>query len=491
MSEPCRYLAIGLRARQQISSDAPATGAICDVPPELWALIAKASSRQALARLCAVSRIFNAVFSPLLYAMATNYPPLSGAQTTRLIEMLQATRTPYPALLVRRLAFLPNGICRRTNVQDCLAALGRLFDASDSGQPVRGSALRTLEWHIWGNMDALGPLLCTPGCFPNLIEINIQCSLSCTRFDFLRLPNLEKIEVSLTNVRAAEGQHVPSWDAYATLRAAINELRFPSLATLELSVDAANFTAPAPDADLTPFLSAHPCLTELILHGRMPIPAPSEVALFLPRLRAFKGSLRHSVAVVARARELAHLFLLLPDTCKDDTLLALFPPGLAPTVTRLDVRTVDEDGDFVKFPMQVSPRSLNYLVFAFPNLTHLDMSLRREMKEYTEGIMALPCIEYLCLRWATSVPEREWNRPAAAIFPAAKYAAHISVVLLPALPRLADVRLVFYGDRSYSMRGCSSCDKYGYSLPDLWVKYWFRVHRSEGEEELVFDDESR
>ncbi|KAJ7468104.1 hypothetical protein FB451DRAFT_1369141 [Mycena latifolia] len=512
------------RAEQQTPIS---TGAILDVPPELWGLVAKSSGRQSLARLSSVSHGFHAILSPLLYGTATTDPPLSGTQATLLIEMLGTMSMPHPGLFVRRLVFPPYWIARRINAQACLAALECLFDAPGDGRPVRGSALRALEWGEREVMDALGPLLCTPGYFPNLKEILIQCPSSCTRFDFLRIPRLEKIEVDLS-VRGYEtwrpsldalsaelvtlplsspllhtlklkltmvevtASESPPWDAYSDLLTAMNQLRLPALTALELSIGTEYFDSPAPAVDFLPLLREHPGLIDLTLHAEgMRIPTPQEVALFLPRLRAFKGSLDHCAAVAARARELVRLFMSLPEYCDDDALPKLFPPGSAPTVAQLNVRVVDDDGSLMPFPMQLSPESLSFLVQAFPNLTYLDVSIGEKIKDYSASLAAVPHLEYLCLRAHKEVPEHAWNKPDSEIFPVAKYAVRIREALLPVLTRLTNVRLVLHGDRSIWPSGCSSCDEARWSPGTLWVEYQFWVRRMEGERELVLvEDEA-
>ncbi|KAJ7443811.1 hypothetical protein FB451DRAFT_1189846 [Mycena latifolia] len=519
------------KAKEKTSSSIT-TGPILEVPSELWALVAKSSRRQSLARLCAVSHGFHTVFSPLLYSTATTNPPLKYKQTALLIETLAATHSPHPGLFVRRLVFPSYGLDRRIDGQTCLAALSRLFDAPGDKRPVRGSALRSLEWgargELQGSMDALGPLLCTPGCFPNLKEIVIKCPPSCTHFDFLRIPRLEKIELDLTAGKYEEWLpsweafscelatlpssspllHTlklqltmyaprksivpPPWDAYSGLLAAINQLRLPVLEVLELSIEAGYFDLPAPETDFLPLLRQHPALKDLTLYMRkVRIPAASEIALSLPRVRAFTGSLDHCAVVATRARELACLSVSFPQFFNEDALSRLFLPGAAPTVTQLTVRGVDTNGDFVLFPYALSPRSLSCLVLAFPNLTYLDIDISHKMKDYSANLVSLPLLEYLCLRAHKEVPERAWYRPVAEIFPVAKYATHISMELLPALTQLVDVRVVLGGDRSIEQRGCTSCDDERREPGPLWVDYRFWVRRTEGKAELVFvEDET-
>ncbi|KAJ7667099.1 hypothetical protein B0H17DRAFT_1210490 [Mycena rosella] len=472
------------------------------VPPELWLLVAKSSSRQALARLCTVSRQLHAIFSPLLYGKSTTEPPLLNEQAARLIEMLAEAQRPDPALLIKRLVVPADGV----RAQACLAALSRLFDGPGGGQSVRGSALRALKWD---NMS--------------LKEISVQCSNSSTRFDFLRIPNLEKIEASLTVERnyklwrppfdalSAELTSLPSssprlhtlklklsmydqrrssvpspWAAYADLLAAINQLVLTALATLELSINVGNVD-PRPNTDFSPLLRAHPHLANLTLHvWGTHIPAPSDIAPFLPRLRTFKGDLKHCAAVAARARALEHLFVLIHQNLTIN-LLELFPPGTAPTVTRLNARAVDFYSNFASFPPQFDPS-------AFPNLTHLDANINKEMHEYTASLVALVHLKYLCLWAYTYLAVEEWHRPAKEVFPVATYAGHISAALLPVLPQPAYVRLVLLGDRTYPVltESESDCDEIEDREPergDLKAEYQFWVRRTGSEGELVIAED--
>ncbi|KAJ7479632.1 hypothetical protein FB451DRAFT_1448719 [Mycena latifolia] len=297
-----------------------------DVPPELWAVVAKSCRRQTLAELC-VSQKFHAVFSSLRYGTTTD-PPLSNAQAILLVEMLLATRTRNPAHL--------SNIYRHT----CLAALECLFDAPGDDKPVRGAAPRALEWGmVRDGTDGLGALLCTSRCFPDLKEIVIECSPSYTRFEFLRIPHLEKIEVDLAVhvsrdsiahrtrdiapvvgrfecgtvspaiiiATPAHTQIEARLDVYSDLHAAINGLHLSALA-LELSFAAPDFEPPMSIADFSAVLYQHPGLIDLTLHAEgMRILAPAEAALFLPRLGTFTGSLGHFAAIAApQARPSVH-----------------------------------------------------------------------------------------------------------------------------------------------------------------------------------------
>lgn len=178
------------------------SGQIPDVPPELWAMVAVLSKRDAVAHLCAVSYAFYALFSPILYNMSIE-PPLTTSQSSLLIKTLSKAHTspfkPHPATFIRSLV-VPE-IWWNIEAQECHAALTNLYFTPDSeeglflgraahralkwvidlyfpsdGQAtVCGSALRTLAWNLESGTDELATILRKPGCFPNLKEISVQC----------------------------------------------------------------------------------------------------------------------------------------------------------------------------------------------------------------------------------------------------------------------------------------------------------------------------
>ncbi|KAJ7469285.1 hypothetical protein B0H11DRAFT_1392750 [Mycena galericulata] len=510
--------------KSQISK--AAGGAILHVPSELWELVSECCSRHALAHLCAVSQAFYAIFYPLLYGKRTTTPPLTGAQAERLIETLGAERTPHPGPLVRRLVFpswssSPSRPSRRIDGQACLAALRHLFSP---GPLVWPSALCSLEWDLkWSGDESLAvaawPLLRSPGCFPNLKEIIIECPDSCTRFDFLRIPNLENVGVSLTvsdheawrpscdalgaelvllpilspllqslklNLSMSAGRNdtaPPPWAAYADLLSSINKLRLPALAALELATDTAYAVSPGPASDFSLLLFAHPNLKSLTLSA----PGTPMKSIPLPRLRTFTGNLAQSAGVASGAPELTSLSVQVDRDYLIEEIMTLFPLGVAPTVTQLKVSPVEGDSDVSHYPSALSPRTLHCLAGAFPNIANLDVRLERELTVYTTSLVALPNLESLCLRLWEEIPVQAWKQPAAAVFPADEYAGHISTALFPALASLVDVRLVFLGDRSPSPRGCSSCDEFNrWTAPGpLRVEYRFCVRAAEEGKRVV------
>ncbi|KAJ7119109.1 hypothetical protein C8R44DRAFT_878616 [Mycena epipterygia] len=530
-------------ASVQVSSSSQAifSGQIPEVPPELWAMVAALSKRNSVASLCAVSHALYALFSPLLYNMII--PSLTESQSIRLIKSFSQTHTspfkPHTATLIRRLVF-PR-VCSwlhakedQLEPQEYHAALMNLYLAPEDGRSMCGSALRTLAWNLESGIDELAVILQKPGCFPNLKEISVRCR-SDASFDFVLIPNLEKLEVTWTlgdmvdkdynttwpvlwSAFSAALKTIPlssprllhafkltlflwdwrrdqspldgsTWDAYAEMITTINEMRLPALTSLEFAVDTRSF-AHTPSADFLPFLRGHPELTHVTLCIKdMRIPTEVEVAAYLPHLRVFTGSLLNCAAIASRARELEHLFVLFPrsDNGHDDLLSVptIFPPNVGRTVTRLNVCEVD---NYIptRYPRQLSSQWLDRLVSAFPNITHLDVTLEGRIREYCTSFAALTRLEYLCVRAHQDVwpDDRE---SATKIFSAKKLAALIRDVLLPSLVRLSDVNLHLDGDRSEPATGCESCDEDDrrYGPRDFIVEYRFLVDRAGGAEPEV------
>ncbi|KAJ7736114.1 hypothetical protein B0H16DRAFT_1892023, partial [Mycena metata] len=188
---------------------------VFEVPTEIWGEIAVLSGLRAIARLCAVSQSFYSTFSPILYGrMVTTDPALTREQTTLLTNTLRhpsavlknLNLSPRPGMLVQSLC-LPSVGYRSFNLADYIGALRGLVETQCPFLEVkvaRGAALRTLKWDSGLGINELGALLLTPGDFPNLKKLSVNCieleKLSPDKpshtFDILRLPNLEKLECS-------------------------------------------------------------------------------------------------------------------------------------------------------------------------------------------------------------------------------------------------------------------------------------------------------
>lgn len=158
------------------------------VPPEIWAQIATLSGRQAIARLSAASYDFYTVFASILYRNMTDKPPLHQMSTDLLVRTLRESHSSLkfnPRRLISRLT-LPGSRYLPNELAQCLGALRNLVDAPCNeqfpGQVVRGAALRAITWDSSTGTDELADFLSTPGYFPNLRELSVDCGLN-TRFD--------------------------------------------------------------------------------------------------------------------------------------------------------------------------------------------------------------------------------------------------------------------------------------------------------------------
>ncbi|KAJ6535089.1 hypothetical protein B0H19DRAFT_1184927 [Mycena capillaripes] len=452
---------------------------LLEVPLEIWEQIA-AFSRQAIARLCSVSHAFYSGFAPLLYSMTTE-PPLTSTQSNRLIRTLSTAqsspRKPYLMQLIKSVSF-PEDLRR----WQCHDALRNLFEVSSSGRSIRGAALRTLKWNS-SETEALGILL-RSGYFPSLKEVSVSSARDLgkdTSFDYIRIPGLEKLECSwkfgnnyetwprLFSALGKALQILPSsspllhtfkfrftvcdrrydwprandtpyWSAYTELLEKINRLRFSALTSLEMSV-------PPHRKALTDFgsiLLGHPILTNVVLDvSRMII--PTSLSPKSLRLRSFTGSAEQCAAVSAHAPELELLSILLAAST-DEPLFhpAYFPPHLAPTLRSLTVRAKYTHPIFMG---ELSPRSLDCLVVAFPNLTCLDIRLGEAFKinQYRDAFVALHELECLRMHPLITVREGDLCKPAKVLFPAEHYQAKINETLCPFLPRLSEVHMFIFG----------------------------------------------
>ncbi|KAJ7457483.1 hypothetical protein FB451DRAFT_1275021 [Mycena latifolia] len=522
-----------------------------DFPPEIWALVVAISGRQSTGRLCAVSHRFYSIFTPLLYGTTTN-PALSGAQSDLLLRTLgdahESTLSPNPASVVQTLAvpWFGRGY-RRLETREGLAALRNLVGVSLEGEPMRGSALRALEWNVWEGTKQLAKFLGTPGHFPNLKEISVKCKEGAGSLALLQIPNLEKIgcslELSPGRIRTTEYDARPpswnalgkalkrlpssspllqalnlklemyggwTWDNHTGLVKTINQIRFPALTTVELTVTVLHFAARDPAADFSPFLLGHPALTSVTLNlDGMRIPTVEEGA-YVPRLRSFTGSVPQCAAISACAPELEELSLVfpfVPQRVSDDaadpdpppppgpSIPEFFPPNVSPSVKRLNLRAINKHD--LNSGCDVSPDSLTCLALAFPNITHLDLYLTEQTSPHRDGFAGFRALEHLRIRERKHVdfPYTHRRKPARFFFPLKKYAPQLTTAL-PSLPRLSRVDFLLLADRSIDedSLGCPCCDE-GWKapwVPNSLVEYRFGVDRKGGdaEAELVLVGQS-
>ncbi|KAJ7457458.1 hypothetical protein FB451DRAFT_1274950 [Mycena latifolia] len=520
---------------------------VLEVPPEIWALVVALSGRQSIGRLCAVSHRFYSIFTPLLYSTTTE-PPLTAPQSALLIRTLRKAHTSLLRPHLVHIQSLSLSDYHGIDTPQCLAALRNLMEIRLDGHPMRGSALRTLKWSLSRGTEELARLLRTPGNFPHLKEISVECRGKTARFDFIQIPNLEKLECFLSlaalsydfafqggprevsiaqeykawatvwSVLAEALMTLPSssphlktlnlelhmyaentnsesapWDTYAALINTINRMRLPALTSMELYV-----TGCKSRTDLSPFLLGHPSLTNLALRvDGMHILTNLDGAS-LSELRSFTGCFKECAAISALARELEHLTIKFPGFALDDEhgftglpLLTpkLFPSALCPTVKCLNVLSFDEGGQrTLRYPgHELSALSFNCLARAFPNITHLDIFLGEEMSRYHDSFVELLGLEYLCIRERKRVEEEELKlEPATTVFPPEEYGVQLNAALLPFLNHLADVHLILRGDRSIDHDDicCPCCDR-DLDLPDWLLEYRFFVNRECGEAELV------
>ncbi|KAJ7605063.1 hypothetical protein DFH06DRAFT_1253443 [Mycena polygramma] len=379
---------------------------IDDVPPEIWSVVARFSSRQSLGRLCAVSHKFWTTISVLLYSDTID-PPITIAASWRLMVLLSKEDAPvwkpHPATLLRRLHLADgrNGFLMRLSTGDEAQTQAALNSIKNTYR----SALRALKWDMSSGLDDLGQILGNSAHFPNLRELDIYSNGTNTNFDFLQIQGLEVLKLDFTlhvmhylyNLDAgnalcsnlseaietlpASSPHLHTlqlhikipldmWidnffphSGYGALVAAINLLHLPALAVLDLSLNLNPRVVvdglDVPD-DFGPFLSRHPDLLDLTLFST-----------FLPCLRSFAGSFEHSSILCAGDRPLETLTLRLP--LQNKSSLMRWPPH--PTLSRLRVVAIDKDGRDIDSKYLNVESTMSFAAFAssHPRLTHLDV----------------------------------------------------------------------------------------------------------------------
>ncbi|KAJ7670933.1 hypothetical protein DFH06DRAFT_1179212 [Mycena polygramma] len=400
----------------------PISHPLLEVPLEVWEQVAALSGRQAIARLCAASHAFYSGFAPLLYGAIPD-PPLTGIQSMRLIKTLSLAKT-SPRIaplvwLIKSLSFAwawPGDL----KLGECQDALYSLFEVSASGWSIRGATLRCLKWNLSNSYDEALSILVRPGCFPNLREISVGTNVgNNARFDYLLIPGLEKLDCSWSfhdrghptfnafrealqllpslspllqslKLRLSIGHSYYNWTSdphltayyergrptYDGLIRTINQLHFPALISLEISVRCSGLNNSLPPTEFGPLLLSHPSTREVVLDlrlgGKPGTPArrcPPISAFAYTHLRAFTGSPEYCAGVSAHAPALERLSILTGVAFTHEELAAgLFQANVGPRVRHLTVRGVEK---YMEMDLQGwisvstgSARSLAY--FPFP-----------------------------------------------------------------------------------------------------------------------------
>ncbi|KAJ7772853.1 hypothetical protein DFH07DRAFT_991114 [Mycena maculata] len=285
-----------------------------------------------------------------------------------------------------------------------------------------------------------------PGCYPPLKEISIHCPVSCTHFDFLRIPDLEKLstikwrsdyETWYPSCDALDGELAsllasssrlrslnlklcmsgasrqsttpPSWAAYTALLTALSRAgitrtrrghRAPSALpspTSSASVSADGFT---------PIFLAQPLLTHLVLRApahtrreRETLDKPTLPALFPGRgaAQGARGRRQRRLVLAARAPSLSPLSVRFIEQCEtlDQHTLPGCSPSVPPTLARLTVRAV--------VGCLSAPLHPPMLPAASPNLARLPR--RRVPESRLRWITPCPSLGHLCLRLYEDVSE--------------------------------------------------------------------------------------
>ncbi|KAJ7666830.1 hypothetical protein DFH06DRAFT_1470000 [Mycena polygramma] len=507
---------------------------ILQVPLEIWLQVSDLSGRQSIARLCGVSHDFHSIFAVILYRNMTTDPPLPWKRTKLLVRTLREAPTLLTSKLplgeVIRSLCLPGKGYPDILLSHCLEALRNLVEISPlaglSDRPLRGAALRDLKWDWENGSNELATLLLMPGYFPNLKELSVRSTAeknsSC--YKFMQVRDLEKLEciLSLSGQRYAEWQ--PSWAVFrhslgalqmssptlhtlilkidlhiyllmesdyaqvynvdTDLILAINEMRFPALTEFQFLLHTSGFRLRDPAMDFSPFLQGHPLLANVTLNVEGVCVPPGADASFLPHLVSFRGAARNCAAMLAHARGLRSITILFPSGYDEDpqrTLQgntpvpftsALFRPRSSPGVTSLDARAVNLSGSTVHCYCLLCPEALTCLIAAFPNLTHLDISLSRPLDQYLASLTALVRLQHLGVRSTEHINWADLNRTAVDLFPPGRYADQIDV-LLP-LAQLSDIRIIIWADRSEAMNRCGACSSCCMEpMPDLFIEYRF------------------
>ncbi|KAJ7817295.1 hypothetical protein B0H14DRAFT_2843035 [Mycena olivaceomarginata] len=449
------------------------------------------------------------VFASILYRNMTDKPPLHQMSTDLLVRTLRESHSSLkfnPCRLISRLT-LPGSRYLPNELAQCLGALRNLFP----GQVVRGAALRAITWDSSTGTDELADFLSTPGYFPNLRELSVDCGLEYALRCMRAMAALSSSSPLLCSLSLTFDLHVyadsddrhansriPPWVIDADLKAAINQLQLPALTTFEFILYTSGFSVHNPAMDFSPMLRAHPLLTDITLNieGNC---VPRDVnTTFLSRLTSFTGTVKNCAAILLQAQALRHITMLFPGHAAYDiqkilprtkgrkpaalspsTLFtpARFPPRAFPGIVSLDARAVDLAGDDAHWARLVDPDALACLAAAFPNLVRLDVSgLVEPLHKYCAGLAALQALEHLCVRVhqhrkPTNTNNDDGHNDKTTFPPRDAITAEVNDGLR-VLPALSGVRVLVWGDPAavYIRKGCPSCN--GYNEECIWTEYF-------------------
>ncbi|KAJ7032760.1 hypothetical protein C8F04DRAFT_1396418 [Mycena alexandri] len=467
---------------------------VANVPPEIWAIIARLASRESLARLCSVSLHFCFAFSPLLYANTVN-PPLTATQSARLIETVSDEKMyswkPHPVSLIRSLGLIDGD--GTDKFKDKAKATRALKNLGFSSPHTKCCVLSVLHWSLEAGVDELGSILGPPGNFPYLKELIVSSHGTNNNFGFLHIRGLHVLglDISLASLisafyttydyticdkpcfKLAEAiQMLPTsspllnslkfklripfdeeafpHSAYSDLTTAINSIHLPLLTALDLSInlipdDFEDYPLDLlPRADLSTFLGSHPNITNL----KLSVHGTTLKDDLVPRLRSFHGSFRDSIDIFSPQRQLRKLDISLIHEDRYEfhpSPSFILPPETHLLLTTLRIDSVDTFGTTMKMTNELSPNSFHQVVHSFPNLTHLDVRINKRMAKYCHALMSLTKLEYLRLQQYRTRRLGPPSWPATLIFPPTEYSQQFDL-LLPFLPRLADIEISVSAD---------------------------------------------
>ncbi|KAJ7655698.1 hypothetical protein DFH06DRAFT_1298530 [Mycena polygramma] len=422
------------------------------------------------------------------------------------MRTLCSKKTLMQPYLIRRLALTDGGQSSTDSVnaeaqrKTAISLLRNLYTPNPDSGTAKGSALRVLHWNMATGLEKLGDILGASDNFPNLSELAVSCNNTNSNFKFIQVKGLEVLRLSFSfyfygledvgdnmchrleqamqmlpvtspllhtlqlKLQTPYDEDTFPHSGLSALVSAINLIRLPVLATVNIAVDLTpefmeEFDdlddVPGFDTDFAPFLAAHPNLVDLTLSAEGT--QLTEDITFLPRLRSFKGSFEDSVIICAPK------------------------------------------------PNELSPAAFAQLVSSFPNLTHVDVCLAAPMSEYRKHLSSLGSLQYLRLQEYRTTRNSSGN--VAAIFPSTDYIREIGF-LLPYLTQLERIEIHLFADHVSSRHydeedGCDSdydsaeescpCCRRGLLMgpSDMEAEYLFSTVRNSGGDAHVVLDNAR